>query len=48
MLARDDHDQLQIAYILAGASGVTVIADWDGMGQRTTAAARGDRRCSVG
>jgi SsuE family FMN reductase len=37
VLGHDDHNQLQVAYIPADTSGVTIIDDWDGMGQRTTA-----------
>jgi alkylation response protein AidB-like acyl-CoA dehydrogenase len=37
VLAHDDHNQLQVAYIPADTSGVTITDDWDGMGQRTTA-----------
>ena len=37
VLARDDEDRLRVAYIPADAPGVTVIDDWAGRGQRTTA-----------
>ncbi len=37
VLARDDEDRLQVAYVPADAPGVTVTDDWEGMGQRTTA-----------
>lgn len=37
VLARDQHDMLRVAYVAAGARGVTVVDDWNGMGQRTTA-----------
>jgi len=35
--ARDEQDRLQVAYVPADAPGVTVLDDWAGMGQRTTA-----------
>lgn len=38
VLARlGDDGALHVAYVAAGAPGVTVVDDWDGMGQRTTA-----------
>lgn len=37
VLAKDDADRIVVAYVPAGAGGVTVTDDWDGMGQRTTA-----------
>ncbi|TWF95271.1 SfnB family sulfur acquisition oxidoreductase [Saccharopolyspora dendranthemae] len=37
MLAKDDEDRLQVAYVPRDAEGVEVIDDWAGMGQRTTA-----------
>ncbi|WP_217242670.1 SfnB family sulfur acquisition oxidoreductase [Streptomyces sp. AC555_RSS877] len=37
VLARADDDNLQVAYVPRDAPGLTVIDDWDGMGQRTTA-----------
>ncbi|GAB7042668.1 MULTISPECIES: SfnB family sulfur acquisition oxidoreductase [Catenuloplanes] len=37
VLARGDDEQLHVAYVEAGTPGLTVIDDWDGMGQRTTA-----------
>ncbi|MFF0156357.1 SfnB family sulfur acquisition oxidoreductase [Streptomyces sp. NPDC005263] len=37
VLARADDDNLYVAYVPRDASGLTVIDDWDGMGQRTTA-----------
>lgn len=37
VLAKDDADRLQVAYVPRDADGVTVIDDWGGMGQRTTA-----------
>lgn len=37
VLAKDPADRLVVAYVPAGASGLTVVDDWDGMGQRTTA-----------
>ncbi|MFJ2511669.1 SfnB family sulfur acquisition oxidoreductase [Streptomyces griseoviridis] len=37
VLARADHDDLHVAYVPRDAPGVTVVDDWDGMGQRTTA-----------
>ncbi|WP_329139216.1 SfnB family sulfur acquisition oxidoreductase [Streptomyces sp. NBC_01476] len=37
VLARAADDKLHVAYVEAGAPGVTVVDDWDGMGQRTTA-----------
>lgn len=35
--AKDENDALQVAYVPSDAAGVTVIDDWAGMGQRTTA-----------
>ncbi|MFD0026512.1 SfnB family sulfur acquisition oxidoreductase [Streptomyces sp. NPDC058382] len=37
VLVRAEDDTLHVAYVPAGAAGVSVIDDWDGMGQRTTA-----------
>ncbi|MDG4764735.1 SfnB family sulfur acquisition oxidoreductase [Solwaraspora sp. WMMD406] len=37
VLARGDDEQLYVAYVPAGAPGLTVRDDWNGMGQRTTA-----------
>lgn len=37
VLAKDDDGRLQVAYVPAGAPGVTVVDNWEGMGQRTTA-----------
>ncbi|MGW1747422.1 SfnB family sulfur acquisition oxidoreductase [Streptomyces sp. NPDC002092] len=37
VLARAEDDNLQVAYVPRQAPGLTVIDDWDGMGQRTTA-----------
>ncbi|MFI1438601.1 SfnB family sulfur acquisition oxidoreductase [Streptomyces fructofermentans] len=37
VLARADDDNLHVAYVPRDADGVTVVDDWDGMGQRTTA-----------
>ncbi|MEU3184794.1 SfnB family sulfur acquisition oxidoreductase [Streptomyces sp. NPDC006923] len=37
VLARAAEDALHVAYIPRDAPGVTVVDDWDGMGQRTTA-----------
>lgn len=37
VLARDEHDLPVAAFVPADAPGVTVVDDWDGMGQRTTA-----------
>jgi SfnB family sulfur acquisition oxidoreductase len=37
VLARAEDDRLHVAYVPAGAPGLTVIDDWDGLGQRTTA-----------
>ncbi|MFE2601347.1 SfnB family sulfur acquisition oxidoreductase [Streptomyces sp. NPDC059396] len=37
VLARAEDDALHVAYIPRDAPGVTVLDDWDGMGQRTTA-----------
>ncbi|MEU7525155.1 SfnB family sulfur acquisition oxidoreductase [Saccharothrix sp. NPDC042600] len=37
VLARDADDRVVVAYVPADAPGLTVVDDWDGMGQRTTA-----------
>ncbi|WP_405584726.1 SfnB family sulfur acquisition oxidoreductase [Streptomyces sp. NBC_01190] len=37
VLARAEGDALHVAYVPADADGVTVVDDWEGMGQRTTA-----------
>ncbi|MFJ6084732.1 SfnB family sulfur acquisition oxidoreductase [Streptomyces sp. NPDC092369] len=37
VLARAEADHLHVAYVPRDAPGVTVVDDWDGMGQRTTA-----------
>ncbi|MGV9413104.1 SfnB family sulfur acquisition oxidoreductase [Nocardia sp. NPDC003693] len=37
VLAKDDEDRIVVAYVPADAGGLTVVDDWDGMGQRTTA-----------
>ncbi|MFJ6213742.1 SfnB family sulfur acquisition oxidoreductase [Streptomyces sp. NPDC092296] len=37
VLARAEDDTLQVAYVPRDAPGLTVVDDWDGMGQRTTA-----------
>lgn len=37
VLARTEDDNLHVAYVPRDAPGVTVVDDWDGMGQRTTA-----------
>ncbi|MGQ4512993.1 SfnB family sulfur acquisition oxidoreductase [Streptomyces sp. DW26H14] len=37
VLARTEEDALHVAYVPRHAPGVTVVDDWDGMGQRTTA-----------
>ena len=37
VLARAEDDALHVAYVPAGAPGLEVVDDWDGMGQRTTA-----------
>ncbi|MFF7952802.1 SfnB family sulfur acquisition oxidoreductase [Streptomyces griseorubiginosus] len=37
VLARAGDDKLHVAYVPSDAPGVTVIDDWDGLGQRTTA-----------
>lgn len=37
VLARADDENLHVAYVPADAPGLTVIDDWDGLGQRTTA-----------
>ncbi|QKV91797.1 SfnB family sulfur acquisition oxidoreductase [Streptomyces sp. NA02950] len=37
VLARAGDDTLHVAYVPRNAPGVTVVDDWDGMGQRTTA-----------
>ncbi|MGW2516792.1 SfnB family sulfur acquisition oxidoreductase [Streptomyces sp. NPDC001617] len=35
--ARAEEDNLHVAYVPRDAAGLTVVDDWDGMGQRTTA-----------
>jgi SfnB family sulfur acquisition oxidoreductase len=37
VLARAQDDNLHVAYVPRDAPGLTVVDDWDGMGQRTTA-----------
>ncbi|MFE2430444.1 SfnB family sulfur acquisition oxidoreductase [Streptomyces sp. NPDC059373] len=37
VLARAEDDLLHVAYVPSEAPGLTVVDDWDGMGQRTTA-----------
>ncbi|GFE13828.1 SfnB family sulfur acquisition oxidoreductase [Streptomyces glebosus] len=37
VLARTDDDALHVAYVPHDAPGLTVVDDWDGLGQRTTA-----------
>ncbi|MDP9796520.1 SfnB family sulfur acquisition oxidoreductase [Catenuloplanes nepalensis] len=37
VLARGDDEKLYVAYVPSDAPGLTVIDDWNGMGQRTTA-----------
>ncbi|MDQ1646817.1 MAG: hypothetical protein QOJ50_3001 [Cryptosporangiaceae bacterium] len=37
VLAKNPDGNLVVAYVPAGAPGLTVIDDWDGLGQRTTA-----------
>ncbi|MFJ1990425.1 SfnB family sulfur acquisition oxidoreductase [Streptomyces asiaticus] len=37
VLARAENDDLHVAYVPRDAPGLTVVDDWDGMGQRTTA-----------
>ncbi|GAA2262792.1 SfnB family sulfur acquisition oxidoreductase [Streptomyces indiaensis] len=37
VLARTEDDTLHVAYVPSDAPGLTVVDDWDGMGQRTTA-----------
>ncbi|MFD8417828.1 SfnB family sulfur acquisition oxidoreductase [Streptomyces sp. NPDC059466] len=37
VLARAEDGELHVAYVPREAEGVTVVDDWDGMGQRTTA-----------
>jgi SfnB family sulfur acquisition oxidoreductase len=37
VLARGEEDALHVAYVPRHAPGVTVVDDWNGMGQRTTA-----------
>ncbi|MEU1733059.1 SfnB family sulfur acquisition oxidoreductase [Streptosporangium sp. NPDC020145] len=37
VLARAEDDTLHVAYVPREARGLTVVDDWDGMGQRTTA-----------
>ncbi|MCI3278346.1 SfnB family sulfur acquisition oxidoreductase [Streptomyces cylindrosporus] len=37
VLARAEEDRLHVAYVPRDAPGLTVVDDWDGLGQRTTA-----------
>lgn len=37
VLAKDDHGRTQVAILPADTHGVTIVDDWAGMGQRTTA-----------
>ncbi|QTZ95428.1 SfnB family sulfur acquisition oxidoreductase [Streptomyces auratus] len=37
VLARTEDESLQVAYVPRDSPGLTVVDDWDGMGQRTTA-----------
>lgn len=37
VLARDEDDVERVGFVPVGAAGVTVVDDWTGMGQRTTA-----------
>ncbi|MCO1582326.1 SfnB family sulfur acquisition oxidoreductase [Crossiella sp. SN42] len=37
VLAKDPEDKLQVAYVPADAPGLSIVDDWNGMGQRTTA-----------
>ncbi|MFD9431144.1 SfnB family sulfur acquisition oxidoreductase [Streptomyces sp. NPDC060002] len=37
VLARAEGDRLHVAYVPSDAPGLTVVDDWDGLGQRTTA-----------
>lgn len=37
VLVRAEEDKLHVAYVARGAPGLTVVDDWDGLGQRTTA-----------
>ncbi|MFD9389939.1 SfnB family sulfur acquisition oxidoreductase [Streptomyces sp. NPDC060000] len=37
VLARAEDDELHVAYVPSDAPGLTVLDDWDGLGQRTTA-----------
>lgn len=37
VFAIDDEDRVNAAFVPAGAEGLTVLDDWDGIGQRTTA-----------
>ena len=37
VLARAEDDKLHVAYVPRDAPGLTVVDDWDGLGQRTTA-----------
>jgi SfnB family sulfur acquisition oxidoreductase len=37
VLAKNEADELRVAYLPRDADGVTVVDDWGGMGQRTTA-----------
>jgi SfnB family sulfur acquisition oxidoreductase len=37
VLAKDEHDRTQVAIVSPEADGVSIVDDWTGMGQRTTA-----------
>ncbi|GAA1740571.1 SfnB family sulfur acquisition oxidoreductase [Aeromicrobium alkaliterrae] len=37
VLGRDEDDVEQVGFVRAGTSGLTIVDDWTGMGQRTTA-----------
>jgi SfnB family sulfur acquisition oxidoreductase len=37
VLAKDQHDRTQVAIVSPDADGVSIVDDWTGMGQRTTA-----------
>ncbi len=37
VLAKGDDDKIYVAYVPAAEEGITIIDDWNGMGQRTTA-----------
>ncbi|WHT21839.1 SfnB family sulfur acquisition oxidoreductase [Crossiella sp. CA-258035] len=37
VLAKDPEDRLQVAYVPSDAPGLSIVDDWNGMGQRTTA-----------